>query len=399
MHMRARLLVVLLLSLSASISLGAETAKDQKYGVEQNKEPVQSDIARICDEWTEARKSACKRFSKQLKQQYNLTSPFPLLEKPLQSELSYRLATVGATPEKGEVFLVCEKDTVQDPYRLSGIDDISVEEPKEKYLQPTDVRLSPRGTQARNISDAERKKKNQSYVLLADGESDVQGKKGCMLEKDIEKKYGKGCIRPKGDGGKKEDPKTCKTGLTVLKGVPFSDEAVQSIKGAGIQCFKEQRGRVKKNEKTEIAERISLASYVLCSDDAETLKKATQDDRKKKDNNPGKDTVENLLEGEEAPQQIIQTSREFRSNVSTLIKYHIDDPENTRVLQNILEESKGFGKAFLKEATAQEVQERIRDYKDQIARGPETRGHLVALYGGLCGLGEVKYCKAKIRGK
>lgn len=396
--MQAKILTLLFVSIiSTSIACAAETAKNQKYGVEQNKEPVQSDIARVCDEWTEARKSACKRFSKQLKEQYNMNGPFPLLEEPKDSVLQYRLATAETKAKKGEAFLICEKDTVQDPYRLSGIDDISVQDPKEKYLQPDDVRISTNGAPVKKLSDAERKKKTQSYVLLADGESDVQGKKGCMLEKDIEKKYGKGCIRPKGNGGSKEDPKTCKTGLTVLKGVPFSDEAVQSIKGAGIQCFKEDRGRVKKNQKTEIAERISLASYVLCSDDAEALKKATKDDRRKKDNDPDKDTVENLLEGEEAPKPVSQTSREFRTNVSTLIKYHIEEPENIRVLENILEESKGFGKAFLKEATAQEVKERIKDYKDQIERGPETRGHLVALYGGLCGLGEVKYCKARIR--
>ncbi len=376
----------------------AETAKNQKYGIEQQKEPVRSDIARICDGWTSARKSACKRFSEQLKQQYNLTTPFPLLEEQAQSELRYRLATEDVQPKQGELMLICEKDTVQDPYRLTGIDDVSVQEPKEKQLSPENVRLSKDGATAKTLSKAEQKRKAQSYVLLADGESQVEGKKGCMLEKDIQKKYGKGCAKPKGDGGTKADPKTCKTGLTLLKGVPFSDESIQSIRGAGIQCFKEDRGRVKKNQKTEIAEKISLASYVLCSDDAETLKRATEADRKQKDSNPDADTLEDLLAGEAAPQvtpQIATATR--RAAVSALIKQHTQDTENMQVLQDILNESKEFGRAFVVEATKKEVAERIQDYKDQIARGPESRGHLVALYGGLCGLGETKYCKARIR--
>ncbi len=376
----------------------AETAKTQKYGMEQQKEPVRSDIARVCDEWTSARKSACKRFSEQLKQQYNLTTPFPLLEERTQSELRYRIATEGIQPKQNELMLVCEKDTVQDPYRLTGIDDISVQEPKEKNLSPESVRLSSDGSVAKTLSKAEQKRKAQSYVLLADGEGDVQGKKGCMLEKDVQKKYGKGCSKPKGDSGSKEDPKTCTTGLTKLKGVPFSDESIQSIRSAGIQCFKEERGRVKKNQKTEIAEKISLASYVLCSDDADTLKRATEADRKKKDADPDADAVEDVLAGEVVAQRTMpESSTTYRTHVSALIRQHMAAQEDTKVLQDILEESKAFGRAFVQEATKKEVAERIQDYKEQLARGAESRGHRVALYGGLCGLGELKYCTARIR--
>lgn len=392
------LLIILSFIMVFQYAYAAETAKTQKYGIEQQKEPVRSDIARICDQWTSARKSACKRFSEQLKQQYNLTTPFPLLEERTQSELRYRIATEGVQLKQNELMLVCEKDTVQDPYRLTGIDDISVQEPKEKKLSPESVRLSSDGAVAKTVSKAEQKRKAQSYVLLADGESDVQGKKGCMLEKDVQKKYGKGCAKPKGDGGSKEDPKTCTTGLTKLKGVPFSDESIQSIRSAGIQCFKEERGRVKKNQKTEIAEKISLASYVLCSDDADALKRATEADRKKKDNNPDADAIEDMLAGESVPQYSVrQSSAEHRTNVSALIREYLTSKENTKILQDILEESKEFGRAFLQEATKKEVAERIQDYKEQLARGAESRGHMAALYGGLCGLGEVQYCKTKIR--
>ncbi|MFM2414824.1 MAG: hypothetical protein RI911_517 [Candidatus Parcubacteria bacterium] len=392
-------LTIFLVLLSAQWA-SAESARNQKYGIVQDKEPVTSHVAEMCEQWTKARKSACKDFSKKLKEQYNMTTPFPLIEKQKQQELTYRLALEGDTPQKGEQLLVCEKNTVQDVYRLSGLDDISVQDPTEKLLTPDEVVLAKDGTRVKKLSKAEAKKKQQSYVLLADGESDVKGKKGCMLEKDIKQKYGKGCARPKGETGKKEDPKTCRTGLTVIRGVPFSDEAIQNIKGSGIECFKEERGRVKKNQRTEIAERISLASYVFCSDDAEKMKQATQKDRDKKEGDPDKDIREDLTEssGEVFAALPERSSEMYRSRVSGLVKgYVMGDTKDNETLKEIFEESKNFGEAFLKEATKSAVQTRIRDYKDQLARKPESRAHSAALYGGLCGLGQKRYCNVKIK--
>lgn len=390
--MKWRSVLVVCVWIVPLVTYAQQTARSQNYGIAQDLPPVRSDIAQVCDMWTDARKSACKQYSEQLKKQYNLTAPFPLLEERAQSELKYRVAAQGVTPKKGELFLMCEKNTVQDSYRLTGVDDISVQEPTQK-------KLSPEASTVKKISNAEKKRLPDSYVLLADGEHMVKGKKGCMLERDIQSKFGKGCARPTGDGGTKEDPKTCKTGLTVMKGVPFSEESLQSIKGAGIRCFKEERGRVKKNQKTDIAEKISLATYVLCSDDAETLKRATETDKQKKEGNPDGDRVENLLAGEEAPQTTPQlTSTEYRSRVSALLKKQQGDPDNVETLSQIFEESKGFGRSFSKEATASQIKERISDFKSQLANNVTTRGHRAALYGGLCGLGEVRYCGAKIRG-
>jgi hypothetical protein len=87
----------------------------------------------------------------------------------------------------------------------------------------------------------------------------------------------------------------------------------------------------------------------------------------------------------------------IKGRVSALMLEAKDDPNNAATLKSIFDESKLFGKEFLVEATTREVRERIKDYQEQLARGPESRPHKAALYGGLCGLGMTRYCKVTIR--
>jgi hypothetical protein len=396
-----KLLVIVFIVFSAQSAYG-EGARDQRYGIAQQKDPVTSRISEVCDSWTDARKSACKKFTEDLKQKYTMSeTPFPLLEERKGSELTYRLALEDVQVKPGEAMFLCEKSTVQDSFRLSGVDDVSVEEPKEKKITE-DQTILPRGTLPSSIPGVQKKaaKKQGGYVLLADGESNVEGKRGCMLEKDIEKKFGKGCKRPKGDTGTKEDTKTCTSGLTVLRGVPFSDDALKSIKGEGLECFKEQKGKVQKNKKTNIAEKISLAAYVFCSDDAEVLKKTTQADRSKKEGKPDSDQIEKKEDAqvEKRPEKVAPMSSDgHRKAVGVLMRAYEERKDDRELLRSIFKESKEFGIAFVQEASRQAVRLRVKDYKEQIQRRPESRAHTAALYGGLCGLGEVKYCSATIR--
>lgn len=136
---------------------------------------------------------------------------------------------------------------------------------------------------------------------------------------------------------------------------------------------------------------------MFCSDDADKLKIGTQEDRDKKSQKPDSDARVDLLEkGTGVAAGASSTS--YRSEVSRLVKsYVMSEEKDSATLEQILIESKQFGKAFLKEATPKEVQARIKDYKEQLARGPESRAHTAALYGGLCGLGEHVYCKTKVK--
>mgnify|MGYP000863914803 CR=1 FL=1 len=78
--MKWRSALVACVCIAPLVACAQQTARSQNYGIAQDLPPVRSDIAQVCDQWTDARRSACKKYSEELKKTYGITTPFPLLE-------------------------------------------------------------------------------------------------------------------------------------------------------------------------------------------------------------------------------------------------------------------------------------------------------------------------------
>lgn len=269
------LFVLTLVGVTGSFSHAQTVTREKETGSKAGAlkgKSLESDAGNVCISWTKARESACKEATEKVKKicPECVKKPFGLIEKQeSKTKLGFRIAMQGDTPKQGERGFNCEKGTVQEGYRRSSVDILSIEDmtaqAQKQLVQQKITGMKP---------DAENKQKADP--------GQVQGQGKCYDDSEVEKAVGKGCGQ--GDGKKQaSDPQTCITGVICTQQSPLSDSLKQKIKGAGVQCFKEKSQAQVQKDKKNFTRGLTFSTVCYCSDDAEKMAQVTAEDAQQKE--------------------------------------------------------------------------------------------------------------------
>jgi hypothetical protein len=244
---------------------------------------LQSDAGNICISWTKAREAACKNATQKVKQLVPGAEqkPFGLIEtEKSQTTLEYRILLPGDTPKQGERGLNCEKGRVQQGFRRSSVDIVTIDDPESLVAsaQATDPRLTARDTPQDTAKKATPTKPKGGGKCFDDGE--------------VEKAVGSGCGQ--GDGTKQaSDPNTCKNGVVCIKQSPLSDQARQKMQRVA-RCFKEKEASRVQKDAREFTKGIQYNTVCYCADDAQRMAQITAEEAQR-------DQVTNDIEKDQTP--------------------------------------------------------------------------------------------------